>query len=261
MLTARLTAWAKAGEAAALIAVTGVKGSAPREIGATMAVTAAEASGTIGGGALEAAAIRAAREMLRVGEDRIILDQALGPEIGQCCGGRVELSIQRLSDDLRAQIAGDEDAKAATRPKVLIFGAGHTGGALAAALAPLPLSVRVIDQRDDWLARLDAAATPVLTALPEAEVASAPPGAAFVILTHDHALDFLIAEAALARGDAAYVGMIGSATKRAKLVADLARRGVASEALICPIGASGASDKRPEVIAAMAAAEIAAAML
>ena len=89
----------------------------------------------------------------------------------------------------------------------------------------------------------------------------AKPGAAYVIMTHDHALDFLIAEAALTRGDAAYVGMIGSATKRAKLVGDLASKGIAADQLTCPIGAGGTSDKRPEVIAALTAAEIVSALL
>ena len=261
MLAARLRAWTDAGEAAAVVSVTGVQGSAPREVGAVMAATATEVAGTIGGGALEAAAIDAAREILRAGEDSRFLDQPLGPEIGQCCGGRVQLSIRRASPDMIADIARSEEANAAAHPSVLIFGAGHTGGALAAALAPLPLSVRVIDQREDWLARLVPAAQPVLTALPEAEVASAPPGAAFVILTHDHALDFLIAEAALARGDAAYVGMIGSAPKRAKLAAELTRKGASCAALTCPIGAAGPTDKRPEVIAAITAAEVASALL
>ena len=97
--------------------------------------------------------------------------------------------------------------------------------------------------------------------MPEAEIVAAPAGSAFVIMIHDHALDFMIAEAALIRGDAAYVGMIGSGSKRAKLTAELSRKGVAAEALTCPIGAAGPKNKHPEVIAAATAAEIAAALL
>ncbi|MBX2856497.1 MAG: xanthine dehydrogenase accessory protein XdhC [Rhodobacteraceae bacterium] len=261
MLAARLIAWAAAGEAAALVEVTGVAGSAPREVGAQMAVSAQEIAGTIGGGALEAAAIHAARRMLAAGDDTLTLDQPLGPEIGQCCGGRVRLSIRRTDPDLIATIAKAEEEAAQRRPTVLIFGAGHTGAALARALAPLPLNVTVVDQRSEWLADIAPPAKRVETALPEAEVAAAPPGAAYIILTHDHSLDFLVAEAALSRGDAAYVGMIGSQTKRAKLVAELTRKGVFHDNLICPIGAAGPSDKRPEVIAAMTAAEVAAKLL
>lgn len=261
MLAAWLAGRRIAGEASALITVTGVQGSAPREAGATLGISAADFCGTIGGGALEATAISAARLMLARGAEVMEIDQPLGPEIGQCCGGRVRLRIVRVDDEAVEALRRSESNTSAARPSVLIFGAGHTGGALARALAPLPLKVAVVDQRADWLAKLGATVKTVETALPEAEVAAAPPGAAFVILTHDHALDFLIAEAALARSDAAYVGMIGSASKRARLVADLARKGVASDALICPIGAAGPQDKRPEVIAAATAAEIATALL
>ena len=102
-------------------------------------------------------------------------------------------------------------------------------------------------------------------ALPEAELRAAPPGSAFVILTHDHALDFLLVREALLKGDAAYVGMIGSKTKRARfahwLRQDLEREAdPLLEGLTCPIGAGGANDKRPAVIAAMVAAEIMTAM-
>jgi xanthine dehydrogenase accessory factor len=96
-----------------------------------------------------------------------------------------------------------------------------------------------------------------LTPLPEETVRRAGPGASFVVLTHDHALDFLVAREALARGDAAYVGMIGSRTKRVSFHRWLRSAGpVDTGALVCPIGAAGRPDKRPEVIAAFVAAEI-----
>ena len=96
--------------------------------------------------------------------------------------------------------------------------------------------------------------------MPEAEVESAPRRSAFVVMTHEHSLDFLIAGAALARADAAYVGMIGSATKRERLRRHLeaAGRGPArSMRLTLPIGGAALRDKRPEVIAALTAAELA----
>ncbi len=261
MLAAWLAARLGEGEAAALVAVSGVQGSAPRETGAAMGVSLRESSGTIGGGALEAEAIAAARQMLDRGESTMVIDQPLGPEIGQCCGGRVQLRIERITGKTVAEYREAESAAATAQPSVLIFGAGHTGCALARALAPLPLNIKVVDQRADWLSRLTSIVKQVETALPEAEVVAAPAGSAFVIMTHDHGLDFMIAEAALARGDAAYVGMIGSDSKRAKLTAELARKGVAADALTCPVGAAGPKDKRPEVIAAATAAEIAAALL
>ena len=104
----------------------------------------------------------------------------------------------------------------AERPHVYVFGAGHVGDALAMALSLVPVRIVLVDTRED---ELSASTVPgietCLTAMPEAVVRDAPAGSAFVILTHDHALDFLIAAEALRRDDAAYVGMIGSKTKRA----------------------------------------------
>lgn len=226
------------------------RGSTPREEGAEMVVTRDGVAGTIGGGALEYLAIDHARAMLARGEAEGRLDLPLGPEIGQCCGGRVELAFDRAP--ARAPEPG---------PPVLIFGAGHVGRALAAALMPLPLSPRLIDGRAEELARAASGIPITLTPLPEAEIRAAPAGAGYVIATHDHALDFLLAVEALGRGDAGYVGMIGSRTKRAGFRRFAAAQGVAEDALVCPIGAGFCRDKRPEVIAAFTAAEILAALL
>ena len=103
-----------------------------------------------------------------------------------------------------------------------------------------------------------------LTAVPEEVVRAAPPGAAFVVLTHDHALDFLIVAEALRRDDAAYVGMIGSRTKKATFRSWYLKTAggsvIAFSRLVSPIGGSAVDDKRPAVIAALAAAEIMTAL-
>jgi xanthine dehydrogenase accessory factor len=218
--------------------------------------------GTIGGGQLEYMAIDAARAMLARGGDRDSLDVPLGPEIGQCCGGRTLLSVARLDgpgwEALRAIAV--EERKAL--PEVLIFGAGHVGRALAAALALLPVRPVLVDQRAEELRLAGPGIEALLTPLPEEAVRRARPGTAFVVLTHDHALDFLIAREALARDDAAYVGMIGSKTKRVSFerwlaqTDDAAGARTSATALVAPIGAAGRPDKRPEVIAAFVAAEI-----
>ncbi|MBB3997358.1 xanthine dehydrogenase accessory protein XdhC [Aureimonas pseudogalii] len=255
---AALRAALEAGEPAILVTVAKARGSTPREAGAAMVVTAARAVGTVGGGALEMEGIAEARRLLAAGEAVSKLDIPLGPAIGQCCGGRVVLDLARASPALLAQIeAGDAAAKAA-HPSVLVFGAGHTGQALARALAPLPLRTLVIDPRADRLADLPPGTARRQAAIPEAEVAAASAGSAFVVATHDHALDFLIASAALARPDAAYVGMIGSATKRESFRRHLAGEGRAGEIdrLVLPIGGAAIRDKRPEVIAALVAAEL-----
>ena len=156
-------------------------------------------------------------------------------------------------------------AEEAAQPNVFIFGAGHVGHALAQALTLLPVKVTVIDTRADELQGLPAGVAAKATAMPEALVRQAPQGTAHVIVTHDHALDFLIAQEALSRDDAPYVGMIGSRTKRAKFVHWFKAEGGDPQILnrlVMPIGQLGGSgekgsgDKRPEVIAALAAAEI-----
>jgi xanthine dehydrogenase accessory factor len=227
-----------------------VWGSTPREVGAEMFVERDSVTGTIGGGQLEYLAIDRARRMIAQDEREAGMTVALGPDIGQCCGGKVELAFDRRAPAPRQP-----------GPPVLIFGAGHVGRALARALKALPLALRLIDTRAAELALADSDIPTILSALPEAEIRAAPAGAAFVILTHDHALDFLLAAEALQRKDAAYVGMIGSRTKRATFARYAAREGVDIGALVSPIAAGFPRDKRPEVIAAFAAAEILARMI
>jgi len=142
---------------------------------------------------------------------------------------------------------------------VYLFGSGHVGKALAKALAALPLRIHVIDTRPDELHDLPAGVDARAVPMPEAVVRNAPAGSAFVILTHDHALDFMIAAEALGRADTPYVGMVGSRTKRAKFASWYRAQGGRKddlERLVLPIGDFGLVDKRPEVIAALAAAEI-----
>ncbi len=248
------------GEAMALVEVAEAKGSTPREQGAWMLVSADAIFGTIGGGQLEFLSIDKARELIAKNQATGLLDIPLGPEIGQCCGGRVALSIT-LVDDKKASAlrerAAEQDAK---RPHVYLFGGGHVGHALAAAFDLLPLNVSVVETREEALVGLPDTVASKLVAVPEEMVRDAPARSAFVVLTHDHALDFLIVAEALKRPDAAYVGMIGSKTKRETFRRWYLKEAGGSEAdaarLVCPIGGSDLIDKRPAVIAALTAAEI-----
>jgi xanthine dehydrogenase accessory factor len=256
----RLDAFLAGNGAAALVRIESARGSTPREAGAWMVVTRDGLIGTIGGGQLEYMVIDAARAMLAHGGDAETLDIPLGPEIGQCCGGRTLLAVERLGPEGRERLLRQAEVEFGALPAVLIFGAGHVGRALAAALALLPVRPVLVDNRAEELRLACGGVETVLTPLPEETVRRAGPASAFVILTHDHALDFLIAREALARGDAAYVGMIGSRTKRVSFERWLHRAEEGEHAdpatLVCPIGAAGRPDKRPEVIAAFVAAEI-----
>ncbi|WP_061930470.1 xanthine dehydrogenase accessory protein XdhC [Aureimonas sp. AU22] len=262
-MLADLKAALAARDPAIVVRVEKADGSTPREAGATMLVTATGHFGTVGGGALEMEGIAEARRMLAAGERDSTLDIPLGPAIGQCCGGRVVLGLQRGTAAMLERLEQADETARLAWPHVYLFGAGHTGQATARALAPLPLRTLVIDTRADRLAELPPGIERRRSALPEAEIADAPKGSAFVVMTHDHGLDFLIAAAALARDDAAYVGMIGSATKREKFRRFLMDRGEGARfgRLTLPIGGTAVRDKRPAVIAAMVAAELVVQLL
>jgi len=141
-----------------------------------------------------------------------------------------------------------------TRPlPVLLFGAGHVGRAIVARADGLPLAISWYDSRSEM------AATPGVELADEAAMmaraAAAPEGSAIVILTHDHGLDYRLAAAALG-GRARFVGLIGSATKRARFLSRLAADGVDPARLTCPIGLPGIEGREPETIAVAALAQL-----
>jgi xanthine dehydrogenase accessory protein XdhC len=252
----------QAGEAAVLVSIIEAQGSTPREAGAAMLVTAARCLGTIGGGQLEFHACDLARRMLETGEQAHEVSLALGPAMGQCCGGRVRLALKLAGRREVASLGARERAEGEARKMVLIFGAGHVGRALAQAMAPLPFRVLLVDDREAELALCRASVEMRLMEDPEIALRDVPPGSAALVLTHSHALDYRLAEAALRSGRFAHVGMIGSATKRARFLSGLARGGkVDTSRFHCPIGGAGVPDKRPEIIAALAAAEVVGALM
>ena len=120
-------------EPAVLVSVGEARGSTPREVGATMVVTADAVAGTIGGGRLEWIAMERARKMIAAGERRSTLDLALGPSVGQCCGGRVRIDLARADEAAARELAHMEDCQRDDYPQVMIFGGGHVGH------EPLPL--------------------------------------------------------------------------------------------------------------------------
>jgi xanthine dehydrogenase accessory factor len=244
-----------------LVRVIEAKGSTPRNTDAWMLVSGDGGFGTIGGGRLELEAIELARDVL-AGAAAQPLALPLGPAIGQCCGGHVTLSFEVIPPARFGEIETMVRVEDESDPEVWLFGGGHVGRALTNALLLLPVKVHVAETRADELDLTPAGAERHLTALPESLVAGIAPGSAVIVLTHDHALDFLIVSAALKREDLAQVGMIGSDTKRATFEHQYVREGgdtAQLSKLVCPIGRKIA-DKRPEVIAATVAADIIAAL-
>lgn len=246
-----------AGVPAVVVTITTHRGSVPRETGTRMLVMADAVVGTIGGGHLELQAVEQARTMLRDGDpgprERHV---ALGPSLGQCCGGALDLRFTGLAHD-------DPAAWPLPPPRfhLQLYGAGHVGRAIVRVLEAVPCRVDWIDERDSEFpaGELPPHIRRVCVEPVEAEVAVAAPGSAFLVLTHSHDLDLRITQAILARGDFGFFGLIGSATKRAKFERRLAERGVAPEVLarmVCPIGLPGLRGKEPGVIAVAAVAEL-----
>jgi xanthine dehydrogenase accessory factor len=228
-----------------------------------MVVTPHGFHGTIGGGALEWRAIAQAQAQLNTGEARRATSHSLGPDLGQCCGGHVELATELFGPDdlprvLERAAAENQDPHAGQRT-VMILGAGHVGRALVLALAPLPLRVLWVDPRPDaFPAAMPANVTAYATG-PLDVIAMAPADSFLFVMSHSHALDLTAVDAALRNPSIAEVGLIGSATKRARFEKRLRQSGIAANRvsdLICPIGVPGIRSKLPSAIAAGTAAQI-----
>ncbi|MEM8794929.1 MAG: xanthine dehydrogenase accessory protein XdhC [Pseudomonadota bacterium] len=239
-----------------LVRVAAARGSAPRDEDAFMVVNEKATAGTVGGGQLEYMAIDHARRMLSDDIKEDVIKFPLGPETGQCCGGNVTLRLEYVKNP--APLLEQASINRNAEPHVYVFGTGHVGKALCIALSALPVVTHAVDQREAELSLVTDEVEKHLSALPEAIIENAPPGSAFVAMTHDHALDFLIIASALKRRDTSYVGMIGSKTKRVQFERWHQREGGVQrdrDRLTSPIGGPS-KDKRPAVIAAFAAAEI-----
>lgn len=227
------------------ILVVETRGSAPREAGTRMWVSATETQGTIGGGNLEYTALKVAREMLLSGEQSKERRFALGDSLGQCCGGSVTLRFTPV-----------QEMGAADQPAfdVVLFGAGHVGKEVARILERLPCRLTWVDPRPDAFPASSTARV-VIEEEPAWMVDEAPAGAFYLVMTHSHALDLEIVERALRRNDVAFVGLIGSETKAAKFRARLNARGVDTTRLVCPIGLFKGG-KHPAEVAVSAVAQL-----
>lgn len=236
--------------ACAQVVVIGVKGSAPREVGARMIVADGRLVwGTIGGGRLEHLAVERAAEMARQGIAATGTESfPLSEKVGQCCGGEVTLYFEAFPW---------------TRRKLVIFGAGHVAQAIGGLAPYLDVDVQLIDPRseEELEPRLPAQRPYEVLFIdsPEEEVDSIPGDSLLLVMTHDHALDLEVVTRALTRGTFPYIGLIGSDRKWARFQKRLVQRGIDEAQLgeiTCPIGVSKTS-KEPQKIALSVGAQIA----
>ena len=250
-------------QAAVLVQVSQVQGSGPREAGAWMAVFADHQVGTIGGGHLEWVALAHARAALAGAPLQTTQRHALGPSLGQCCGGVVHLALRLVSSADAPQLAVE---LAVPGYPLALFGGGHVGQALVQALSPLPFALTWVDSRDEIF-------PPALSALPnvvcehsdpvQAAVRDLNPGSAVLIMSFSHAEDLdVLCECLLrqrAKADLRWVGLIGSKSKWASFQHRLAERGFEPAEwaqVVCPIGLPGIRGKQPAVVAAAVAAQL-----
>jgi xanthine dehydrogenase accessory factor len=259
-----------------LVHIQRFEGSSPREVGAWMLVRADSLEGTVGGGHLEFEVLAHARRMLASASEETqpqaeaehTQRYALGPSLGQCCGGVVWLKFQLFaSEDAPEFIAAYAllvRAKAQKSMKVALFGGGHVGKALARCLAQLPVQLQWVDSRDEIFPPdlpphvQSEHSSPVQAAVP-----SLPAGSHVLIMSFSHAedLDILIEclKRQRAQGDLPFIGLIGSKTKWATFSHRLAERGFSAAELAqvtCPIGVAGVQGKEPEVVALAVAAQL-----
>lgn len=226
------------------VIVTGTKGSTPRESGASMLVWRDGQSGSIGGGTLEFEAAKHARQMLAEGRQKMQMQQALGPELGQCCGGSVALEFELFTENTLP--------KTTAATPIWIFGAGHVGRALAGVLAPFPeYSITLIDTEPArFPTDLPTGVTPLTAVKMQALVSHAPTDTQHFIMTMSHKIDLEICHALL-NHSFAYAGLIGSKTKWARFGKNLQKLGHASDdikRITCPIGDTSLG-KAPQAIA------------
>ncbi len=295
--------------AAVRVVVASMRGSAPRDPGASLLVTSGTVEGTIGGGHLEFEAIQMARAFLAADEGQPAVQMRhliLGEDLRQCCGGAVQLWLERFTaSDLTllqaaAQAAQSSDGAmlesvfdgmrvtrrlfVATSPESMrfishsahagtlrerlgapgqnlwIFGAGHVGQAIVRALSDLPFDITWVDSRPGVLpTSLPANVRALEVPQPAGLIPEAPGNAMYVVLTHDHALDYSLCHSILRRDAFAWLGLIGSESKAARFRSRLRKDGIAPaliEKLVCPIGVTGIESKVPAAIAIAVGAQL-----
>ena len=248
-------------EAAVVVTVLSTKGSVPRGPGTRMVVFAQGEQGTIGGGHLEYQALAHARLLLAGQTDVTTLRHVLGPSLGQCCGGAVELQFEPVG---AADVARLKAQLTPERTPLALFGGGHVGKALVKTLAPLPFAVRWVDSRDEIFPADVPEGVECEHSNPvQAAVGDLQPGSRVLIMSFSHAEDPDVVIACLKRqreqGDLPFVGLIGSQTKWATFCHRLEDRGFSAEEIAqitCPIGVPGINGKEPEVIAVAVAAQL-----
>ncbi len=232
-----------------LVTLLAVRGSTPRDTDSKMVVTEHELFDSIGGGNLEFQITEKSRALLGGSHAvKIVEEYSLGASLGQCCGGQATVLFEYFP---------------ATLFNVVLFGGGHVASALVKILRELPCKFDWIDSREEFVARNTSDGGLQFHDTPEKIVEGAAPQSSYLIMTHDHSLDFILCEKILGRqvkrGDVKFCGLIGSKSKSGKFHKRLAYKGFESaivKQLKCPVGMADVPGKRPMEVAVSIAAEL-----
>ena len=244
-------------EAGVLVTLASVRGHAPRDAGAKMVVSGLSTWGSIGGGNLEQTAVERARRLIDQGatapeQFTVALSDKARTEHGrQCCGGEVGILLEPL----------------AVVPSVAVFGVGHVGGELARILSRHDLDLHLVDSREEqlaparmpWLADAVARVHVHHSPLPEMVLDQVPPGTHVLVMTHDHAEDYALCDAALRCSHIGTVGLIGSSAKWGRFERRLTDDGHLPDVVSrirTPIGLPDLGGKEPAGIAVAVAADL-----
>ena len=236
------------GKAYVMVTLVGVTGSTPRNSGTKMVISLDESFDTIGGGHLEHKAIKHAHKLLADGKECQHLEHfQLGSNLGQCCGGSASLLFECFEQ---------------ARVNIMLFGAGHVGQALIPLLAALPCKVTWVDNRAEQFPAQMPEYHNISTCLSDNvadEVSNMPTNSYYIVMTHNHQLDFDITQKILQRGDFSYLGLIASQTKWRRFQQRYKHREIASSQVTrmnCPIGLSNVPGKLPMEVAISVAGEV-----
>lgn len=238
------------GAAYVLVTLVGVSGSTPRNSGTKMVITEDNIYDTIGGGHLEHKTIAYAHKMLTAGDETQQLEHfQLGTNLGQCCGGTASVLFECF---------------AASTVNIMLFGAGHVGQALVNILSALPCKVHWVDNREQQFPAASLLQSyhnvkQIVSESPCDEISAMPANSYYIVMTHNHQLDFELCQGILARGDFNYLGLIASDTKWRRFQQRFKHREIDQQQVArmnCPIGLSQVPGKTPMEIAVAIAAEV-----
>ena len=228
------------------------EGSLPRALGDFMLITENDIYGSIGGGQLEFMVINKAQEFLKNNTKKnVTLNIPLGPGIGQCCGGYVQILISYHLNGEDSLL--NEELYIKDPDNLYIFGAGHIGQALSLKSSDLNFNVHLIDSRKDYLFMNEYKDVDHIFAdKPWELIKNLSPQSYFIILTHSHDYDFKIINEILFMNSFKFIGLIGSKTKKNKFSNRLKDNGH-DQSLInkieCPVGLDIKHSKEPNEIA------------